>query len=365
MGNSLEISPFISRRKTRRVFVGHVPVGGGAPIAVQSMTKTDTRDVYATVSQIKELEKAGCEIVRVAVPDQKAAERLREIKKEISIPLVADIHFDYRLALKAIEQGVDGLRLNPGNIAREEHISQIAKIAKERKIPIRIGVNAGSLEKKLLQKYGSPTADALVESALNNIRLLEDHDFNFIKVSLKASDPFSTIEAYQKISKLIDYPLHIGVTEAGPLFSGVIKSAVGLGILLSQGIGDTIRVSLTAEPVLEVRAAYHILQALGLRQRGIDIISCPLCGRKEVDLLPIVQRIEEHFSGRPEYLRVAVMGCPVNGPGEARAADVGLAVGKGMALLFRHGEVIRQVKGEEMISALIGEVEKILKEKKD
>ncbi len=355
----------LPRRKTRQIYVGNVPLGGDAPIVVQSMTKTDTRDISATVEQIKQLEKEGCEIVRVAVPDQEAAEKLSEIKRQINIPLVADIHFDYRLALKALEQGADGLRLNPGNISQKEHVALVAKLAKEKNVPIRLGINAGSLEKKLLQKYGGPSAEALVESAINHVHFLEDLGFHLIKISLKASDVLTTLKAYQGISELTDYPLHIGLTEAGPLFPGSIKSAVSLGILLYQGIGDTIRVSLTAEPVWEVRAAYYILKALGLRQRGIDLISCPLCGRKEADLFPIVKEIEEYFSGRPDFLRIAVMGCPVNGPGEAREADVGLAVGRGMALLFRHGEVIRQVKTREMISTLIAEVDKILKERKD
>lgn len=359
----MKTSTSLLRKKTRQIFVGKVPVGGNAPVAVQSMTKTDTRDIPSTVEQIRQLEKEGCEIARVAVPDQEAAAKLREIKKQISIPLVADIHFDYRLALKALEQEIDGLRLNPGNISPKEHIALVAKLAQERKVPIRLGINAGSLEKKLLQKYGGPSAEALVESALNHVHFLEDLGFHLIKISLKASDVLTTIKAYQSISELIDYPLHIGITEAGPLFPGSIKSAVGLGILLHQGIGDTIRVSLTAEPVWEVRAAYYILKALGLRQRGIDLISCPLCGRKEADLFPIVKEIEEHFSGRPESLRVAVMGCPVNGPGEAREADVGLAVGRGMALLFRQGKVIRQVQNIEMIPTLIEEVEKIIKER--
>ncbi len=361
----MKIPDSIPRRKTRQIYVGNVPVGGNAPIVVQSMTKTDTRDVNSTVEQIKELEREGCEIVRVAVPDQEAAAQIREIRKQINIPLIADIHFDYRLALKALEAGADGLRLNPGNISQRDHVAQVAKLAKEKNVPLRLGINAGSLEKKILQKYGTPSADALVESALNHTHFLEDLGFHLIKISLKASDVLTTIRAYQKISALTEYPLHIGLTEAGPLFPGSIKSAVGLGILLYEGIGDTIRVSLTAEPVWEVRAAYNILRALGLRQRGIDLISCPLCGRKEADLLPIVQEIEEHFAGCPDSLRVAVMGCPVNGPGEAREADVGLAVGRGMALLFRQGEVIRQVKSHEMISTLLEEVEKILKEGKD
>ncbi len=349
----------ISRRATRRLLIGKVPVGGGAPIVVQSMTKTDTRDVSATVDQIISLQQAGCEIVRVAVPDRTAAKKLGDIRKRIAIPLVADIHFDYRLALEAVAQGVDGLRLNPGNIGSRERIGQVAKAALQRKVPIRIGVNAGSLEKGLLKKYGHPSPDALVESALGHVRLLRDHGFELIKISLKASDPLSSIDAYQKISQLVDYPLHIGITEAGPPFSGGIKSAVGLGILLYQGIGDTIRVSLTAPPALEVKAAYHILRALGLRRRGVEIISCPLCGRSETHLGPAVQAIEEKLADWPEPIQVAIMGCVVNGPGEAREADVGIAAGKGVALLFRKGRIIRKIKEEEMVAALIAEAEAI------
>lgn len=347
----------IPRKKTRQIFIGRVPVGGGAPIAVQSMTKTDTRSVSSTVAQILLLQKAGCEIVRVAVPDRNAAEKLGEIKKRITIPLVADIHFDHRLALVAIEQGVDGLRLNPGNIGGRERIARVTKAAQERRVPIRIGVNAGSLEKPLLRKYGSPSPDALVESALRHVRLLEDQGFDLIKISLKASDALSTISAYQKISKLTDYPLHIGVTEAGPPFSGGIKSAVGLGILLHQGIGDTIRVSLTADPTLEVKAAYHILRALGLRRRGVEIVSCPLCGRSETNLAPVVHEVEERLAEWPEPIQVAIMGCCVNGPGEAREADLGIAAGRGVALLFRKGKIIRKVKEAEMVAALIEEAE--------
>jgi len=322
------------------------------------MTKTDTRDVSSTVAQIHLLEKSGCEIVRVAVPDRQAALKLGAIKNEIHIPLVADIHFDYRLALEALVQGVDGLRLNPGNIGKKEHIARVAQAARERRVPIRIGVNAGSLEKALLDQYGAPTPEALVKSALRHARLLEEHGFELIKISLKASDPLSTVRAYQKISQLTDYPLHIGVTEAGPPLAGAIKSAVGLGILLYQGIGDTLRVSLTSDPVVEVKAAYGILRALGLRRRGIEIISCPLCGRCATDLEPVVQKVEEVLADRPEPLKVAIMGCEVNGPGEAREADLGVAVGKGTALLFRKGEVVQKVKtGAEMVTALLKEVE--------
>jgi (E)-4-hydroxy-3-methylbut-2-enyl-diphosphate synthase len=321
------------------------------------MTKTDTRDVSSTVGQILLLQRAGCEIVRVAVPDLKAAKKLGEIKKGTDIPLVADIHFDHRLALEAIEQGVDGLRLNPGNIGSREGITRVAKTAQERKVPIRVGVNAGSLEKTLLRKYGSPSPEAMVESALRHVGLLEDQGFNLIKISLKASDPLALIFAYQKISKLTNYPLHIGLTEAGPPFSGGIKSAVALGILLHQGIGDTIRVSLTADPVAEVKAAYHILRALGLRRRGVEIVSCPLCGRSETNLTPIVRQVEEQLADWPEPIQVAIMGCCVNGPGEAREADVGIAAGKKSALLFRRGKIVRKVQEAEMVPALIEEAE--------
>jgi (E)-4-hydroxy-3-methylbut-2-enyl-diphosphate synthase len=321
------------------------------------MTQTDTRDVASTLSQIRRLQKAGCEMVRVAVPDREAARKLGEIKKRVRIPLIADIHYDYRLALEALDQGVDGLRLNPGNIGGRDRIAKVVHLAKQKKVPIRVGVNSGSLAKSLFQKYGGPTPDALVESALGHVRLLEDLDFTLIKISLKASDPRATILAYQKISQLTDYPLHIGVTEAGPPFSGGIKSAVGLGILLYHGIGDTLRVSLTADPVLEVRAAYHILRSLGLRRRGVEIISCPICGRCETDLTPVVQRVEALVANWAEPLQIAIMGCPVNGPGEARGADVGIAAGKGVALLFRKGKVLRKVKEAEMVGALLEEAE--------
>jgi (E)-4-hydroxy-3-methylbut-2-enyl-diphosphate synthase len=347
------------RKRTRTIYVGRVPVGGENPVTVQSMTKTDTRDLSATVAQIHRLQGAGCEIIRVAVPDREAGENLGAIKNAITIPLVADIHFDYRLALLALEQGVDGLRLNPGNIGSRERIAQVVKKAKERSVPIRVGVNAGSLEKKVLKKYGAPTADALVESALNHVRLLEDENFDQIKISIKASDPLSTVSAYQKISKETDYPLHIGVTEAGPPFSGAIKSAVALGILLHQGIGDTIRVSLTGEPVLEVMAAYHLLRSLHLRERGVEIVSCPLCGRSETNLEPIVREVEERVASWPEPLHIAIMGCCVNGPGEAREADVGIAAGKDGGILFRKGKVIRKVKETDLVETLIAEAQKL------
>jgi (E)-4-hydroxy-3-methylbut-2-enyl-diphosphate synthase len=357
----VQLSKTILRKPPRTIYIGRVPVGGGHPVTVQSMTKTDTRDLSATVAQIHRLQDAGCEIIRVAVPDREAGENLGAIKKAISIPLVADIHFDYRLALLALEQGVDGLRLNPGNIGSRERIAKVVQKAKERGVPIRIGVNAGSLEKKILKKYGAPSADALVESALNHVRLLEDENYDLIKISIKASDPLATVAAYQKISRETAYPLHVGVTEAGPPFSGAIKSAVALGILLHQGIGDTIRVSLTGKPVLEVMAGYHILRSLHLRKRGVEIVSCPLCGRSETNLEPMVREVEERVSSWPEPLHLAIMGCCVNGPGEARGADVGIAAGKDGGILFRKGKVIRKVKETDLVQTLIAEAQKLRK----
>jgi (E)-4-hydroxy-3-methylbut-2-enyl-diphosphate synthase len=333
-------------------------VGGGSPISVQSMTKTDTRDVNATANQILSLEAAGCEIIRLAVPDMEAAQALGKIKSQISnlksqIPMIADIHFDWRLALEAIKQGVDGLRLNPGNIGAKWKVKEVVAAAKEKNIPIRIGVNAGSLEKELLQKYGHPTPEALVESAEGHIKILEELDFHDIKVSLKASNVMKTVDAYRLFSENYDYPLHIGISEAGPPFTGIIKSAVGLGMLLSEGIGDTMRVSLTAEPEEEIRVAYEILKSLGIRRRGPELISCPTCGRCQVDLRPLAQKVEDILKNVSKPISVAVMGCVVNGPGEAREADFGIAGGKGMGLVFKKGEVVKKVKEEELLDALI------------
>ncbi|MEW6115411.1 MAG: flavodoxin-dependent (E)-4-hydroxy-3-methylbut-2-enyl-diphosphate synthase [Nitrospirota bacterium] len=343
----------IKRRTTRTLHVGSVAIGGGNPISVQSMTKTDTRDVPSTVAQIRSLESAGCEIIRLAVPDMDAAKSLGAIKKEVSIPMIADIHFDWRLALEAITQGIDGLRLNPGNIGAQWKVKEVVVAAKERSLPIRIGVNAGSLEKELLEKYGHPTPEALVESAEGHIRILEELGYSHIKVSLKASNVVKTIEAYRIFSERYDYPLHIGISEAGPSFTGIIKSSVGLGILLSEGIGDTMRVSLSAEPEEEVRVAYEILKSLSLRQRGPEIVSCPTCGRCCIDLRPLAQKVESALKDMKEPITVAVMGCVVNGPGEAREADFGIAGGKGMGLVFRKGEVVKQVKEEELLEALM------------
>jgi (E)-4-hydroxy-3-methylbut-2-enyl-diphosphate synthase len=354
----------IKRRQTKQIQLGNVKIGGNAPITVQSMTKTDTRDVRATVKKIWDLEAAGCEIVRCAVPVREAAEQLGAIKKKIRIPLVADIHFNYKLALLAIEQGVDGLRLNPGNIGARKYVEEVVKAASERKIPIRIGVNAGSLEKDLLQKYDGPTATGMVESGLRHIRILEDVGFDEIKISLKASDPVMMIEAYRMLAEQVDYPFHLGVTEAGTPTVGTIKSAVGLGTLLAEGIGDTIRVSLAADPVEEVRVGTEILKALKLRKEGLTFVACPSCGRADVDLVGLAKKVEERMLPYSNLnIHVAVMGCEVNGPGEARAADLGVAGGKGIGLIFKRGQVIRKVPEGEIVNALMEEVQKLAAEK--
>lgn len=354
----------IQRRKTKQIQLGKVKIGGDAPITVQSMTKTDTRDVKATVQQIWSLEAAGCEIVRCAVPVREAAEQLGEIKKRIRIPLVADIHFNYKLALIAIAQGVDGLRLNPGNIGARKYVEEVTRAASERKIPIRIGVNAGSLEKDLLQKYNGPTAQGMVESGLRHIRILEDVGYNEIKISLKASDPLMMIEAYRMLADQVDYAFHLGVTEAGTPTVGTIKSAVGLGTLLAEGIGDTIRVSLAADPVEEIRVGNEILKALGIKKEGLTFVACPSCGRADVDLVGLAKKVEERMLPYSNLnLHVAVMGCEVNGPGEARAADLGVAGGKGIGLIFKKGEIIRKVPEAQIVDALMEEVEKFAAEK--
>jgi (E)-4-hydroxy-3-methylbut-2-enyl-diphosphate synthase len=352
------------RRKTRQIRLGALAVGGDAPISVQSMTKTDTRDVEATLLQIWSLEAAGCDIVRVAVPVREAALKLGEIRRQIRIPLVADIHFNYKLALVALEQGVDGLRLNPGNIGGKPFVMEVVRAARERRVPIRIGVNAGSLEKDLLARYGGPTAQGMMESALRHIRILEECGYPEMKVSLKASDPAMMIEAYRGLADQVDYPFHLGVTEAGTPTVGTIKSAVGLGTLLAEGIGDTIRVSLAADPVEEVRVGIEILKALGLRQQGLTFVACPSCGRADVDLVALARAAEERLKGVTEEIHVAVMGCEVNGPGEARAADIGVAGGKGIGLIFRKGEVVRKVPEAQIIDALWEEVERVVAEKR-
>jgi len=345
------------RRKTRQIRIGGVLVGGGAPISVQSMTKTDTRNVRATVAQIRRLERAGCEIVRLAVPDPEAAQALSEIRKRSRLPIIADIHFDHRLALKSIDAGADGLRINPGNIGSAKKVREVVRAAAGRGIPIRIGVNSGSLEKGLLHG-GVATAEAMAESALRHIRMLEDLDFFSIKVSLKASDIPRTLEAYAILAGRVDYPFHAGITEAGGLEAGGVKSAAGLALLIREGLADTVRVSLTASPESEVRTAWRVLRSLGLRARGIDIVSCPTCGRCEVDLMKIAAAVERKLAGFAEPLTVAVMGCMVNGPGEAREADFGVACGRGTGVLFRKGRVVRKVREAGIAEALIQEIMK-------
>ena len=344
------------RRISKPIRIGKVTVGGNAPIVVQSMTKTDTRDVMSTTAQIKELQDCGCELVRVTVPDSEAAQAIPAIKRGISIPIIADIHFDYRLALIALEAGVDGLRLNPGNISQPEKIKTIAKAAKERNVPIRIGVNAGSLPKSANPQL--PIAQQMVETALEQIKLLESLDFDLIKVSLKAFDVPITIDAYQDIAQRIPYPLHIGITEAGTPRTGIIRSVVGISTLLYQGIGDTIRVSLTAHPREEVIAGYEILKSLNLRQHGPILVSCPSCGRAEVDIVKLAEAVEEELLKIDKPIKVAVMGCVVNGPGEAKDADVGIACGKGKAILFKKGKKIGMVEEKDFVAALMREVER-------
>ncbi len=352
-----------ARHKTRTIYVGEVPVGGGHPVVVQSMTNTDTRDVSATVSQIKRLEEVGCEIIRVAVPDEEAAQAISAIKREIRIPLIADIHFDWRLALAALAAGADGLRINPGNIKGLENVRKIILAAKERGAAVRVGVNAGSLEKDLYRKYGGPTPEALVESALRHLDfIVGELGFENLKFSLKSSDVWTTIEAYRLFAEKCDFPLHLGVTEAGGLIAGTVKSAFALGLLLAEGIGDTIRVSLTRDPEEEVQVAYEILRAVGLRERGPEIISCPTCGRCEIDLFPIAEEVERFARGISRPLKLAVMGCVVNGPGEAREADVGLAGGKGVGIIFRKGKIVKKVKEEEILPAFFEEVKRLLRE---
>jgi len=348
----------IKRKKTRTVFIGNLPIGSEHPIAIQSMCNTDTRNVEETVKQIHLLEEAGCEIIRVAVPDMEAANAIAAIKNQIHIPLVADIHFNYRLALTAIEKGVDKLRINPGNIGSRERIKEVVKAAKERNIPIRIGVNAGSLEKDLLDKYGVQP-QTLVESALRHIRILEELDYYNIVVSIKASSIPLSLMAYEALSEQIDYPLHVGITEAGTIKSGRMKSAVGIGAILSRGIGDTIRVSLTGDPVEEVLCAKEILQALELRKFGVELISCPTCGRTEIDLISLANEVEKRCANINKNIKIAVMGCVVNGPGEAREADIGIAGGKGVGLIFKKGEIIKKVPENQLLEALFEEIDKL------
>ncbi|MBQ7759829.1 MAG: flavodoxin-dependent (E)-4-hydroxy-3-methylbut-2-enyl-diphosphate synthase [Acidaminococcaceae bacterium] len=354
----------MERRVTRQLEVGKVKVGGSAPVAVQSMTNTKTSDPVATLEQIHRLAEAGCDIVRCAVPDMAAAEGLKTIVAQSPIPVIADIHFDYKLALAAIEAGVDGLRLNPGNIGGNDRVAAVVEAAKKRNIPIRIGVNAGSLPKDILEKYGHPTAEALVEAAWRHIRILEEMDYRNIKISLKAHDVPLTLAAYRLMAGQCDYPLHVGITEAGTVNSGIIKSAVGIGTLLAEGIGDTIRVSLTGDPVREVKVAFEILKSLGLREYGPTLISCPTCGRTQINLEKLALEVEKRLAEISEPITVAVMGCVVNGPGEAREADVGIAGGINEGLIFRKGQVLKKVAEADIIDELFAEIEKILLERK-
>lgn len=348
----------INRKTTKKVQVGNMFIGGDAPISVQSMTNTDTRDVKSTVSQIKRLEEAGCEIIRVAVPDMEAANAIKDIKRQVNIPLVCDIHFDYRLALECIKNGTDKVRINPGNIGEIDRVKAVVNAAKERNVPIRIGVNAGSLEKHLSDKY-DVSPQAMVESALGHIKILEDLDFTDIVISLKASNVPMTIESYKKMSEVCNYPLHVGVTEAGTIWSGTIKSSVGIGSILSQGIGDTIRVSLTGDPVEEIGVAINILKSLGLRKHGIELISCPTCGRTQIDLIKIANQVEQRLSKLDKNIKVAVMGCAVNGPGEAREADIGIAGGNSEGLLFKKGQIIRKIPEDRIIEELMREIDEM------
>ena len=345
------------RDHTKVIQIGNVKIGGGNPVRIQSMTNTKTEDVNATVAQILALENAGCEIIRCAVPTLEAAQALKEIKKQIHIPLVADIHFDYTLAIAAMENGADKIRINPGNIGSQERIAAVVNCAKERNIPIRVGVNSGSLEKELVEKYYGVTADGLVESALDKVRIIEELGYDNLLISIKSSDVMMCAEAHEKIVKLTNYPLHVGITEAGTLYAGNIKSAVGLGIILSQGIGDTIRVSLTGDPLEEIKSAKRILKTLNLRTAGIEVVSCPTCGRTQIDLIGLANKVEtmvqefEHLN-----IKVAVMGCVVNGPGEAKEADIGIAGGKGVGILIKHGEIIRKMPEEELLDCLYQEL---------
>lgn len=353
----------IKRRKTKVIKVGDVKIGGNNPIVVQSMTNTPTKNINATVKQINQLADAGAKIVRLAVPDKDSAIALKTIKHNVNVPLIADIHFDYRLAIESIRNGVDGLRINPGNIGARERIKEVVRAAMDAGIPIRVGVNAGSLPQDILEKYNfHPTADAIVETALRNIHELESLNFSNIKVSVKSSNVLVMIDAYRKLSKLIDYPLHLGVTEAGALISGSIKSAIGIGILLSEGIGDTIRVSLTDDPVIEVKAGYEILRALGLVHYGVEIISCPTCARAEYDVINLVQTIEKKLMNVKQPLTVAIMGCVVNGPGEAKEADIGIACGKGSGILFKHGKIVSKVKESDYETVLLKEIKQLLEQ---
>lgn len=356
------MEPWIVRKPTRRIRVGRVPIGDDAPIAVQSMTNTLTDDVPATVSQIERLTDAGCEIIRAAVPNQAAARAVADIRGQITIPLIADIHFDYRLAIASAEAGADGLRINPGNIGSNRKVRAVVDCARIHNIPIRIGVNSGSVGKEIVQQFGGVTPDAMVASAMGHVELLESFGFHDIKISLKASDVYRTVSAYRLLSQKTDYPLHVGVTEAGGLYPGIVKSSLGIGMLLAEGIGDTLRVSLTRDPLEEVRVGFEILRALGIREYGPEIISCPTCGRCNIDLFDIAVDVEKALMTRSSPVKVAIMGCVVNGPGEAKEADIGITGGDGVGILFRKGKVIDKVPQDQLVDALLKEVDKIEKE---
>lgn len=348
-----------NRRKTKVVNFAEQPVGGNSPISVQSMCNTKTENIEATVKQIKELEAVGCEIIRAAVPDENAARALSEIKKRINIPLVADIHFDYKLALMAVENGVDALRINPGNIGSDQRVKEVALACKNNNIPIRVGSNSGSIEAELLEKYGGPTAEAMVESALRNVKILEENDFDKIIISLKSSHIPTTIKAYRLMAAEVDYPFHIGITESGTLWRGTIKSAAGIASLLTQGFGDTLRVSLTGDPVEEVRVGWQILKSLELRKKGVEIISCPTCGRTNIDLISLAEKVEKELMKIDKDITVAVMGCAVNGPGEAKEADIGIAGGIKEGLIFKSGKIIKKVKEDQILEELLNEIKKL------
>jgi len=354
----------IKRRKTKQINLGGVPIGSGAPVVVQSMANTDTSDVKSTVAQIHRLTKAGCEIIRVAIPDATAARAIPEIKKKIKIPLIADVHFNHRLAMAAIKNGADGIRINPGNISASE-IKEIIKAAKEREVVIRLGINSGSLQKDVARKYEGATAEALVESALKNISIIEDEGFEAVKLSLKSSDVPTMIEAYRKIAACTDYPLHLGVTEAGTLVDAAVKSALGIGTLLYEGIGDTIRVSVTGNPVWEIPIAYGILKSLKVRMVGPEIVSCPTCGRCEINLMQLTAKVQKALAGEKNYLKIALMGCVVNGPGEAAEADIGIAGGRGSGMLFKKGKAIKRVKEKDFVPVLLAEINTMFERKKE
>ena len=345
------------REHTRKVRIGDREIGGGSPILIQSMTNTRTQDVEATVAQILELERAGCEIIRCTVPDEEAAKALREIKKQIHIPLVADIHFDYKMAIAAMENGADKIRINPGNIGSADKVKAVADVARERNIPIRVGVNSGSLERNLVEKYGGVTAEGIVESALDKVHMLEEMNFDNLVISIKSSDVMMSVKAHELLAARTNYPLHVGITEAGTVNSGNIKSAIGLGLILNQGIGDTLRVSLAGDPVEEIKSARLILRTLGLRKGGIEVVSCPTCGRTRIDLIGLASKVEKLVEDYPLDIKVAVMGCAVNGPGEAREADLGVAGGLGEGLLFKKGEILRKVPEEQLLEALREELD--------